>query len=58
MPRVPSKGRIESSVTAMGDGRELLTTLHKPFWPICRVRWSGQAWGKVNQESLGSRSDL
>lgn len=58
MPRVPSKGRIESSMTAMGDGGELPTALHKPFWHICRVRWSGQAWGKVNQESLDSRSDL
>lgn len=37
MPRVPSKGRIGSSVTAMGDGGELSTALHKPFWNVCRT---------------------
>jgi hypothetical protein len=41
MPRVPSKGRIESSVAAMGGvgewGGQLPTALHKPFWRVCRT---------------------
>lgn len=37
MPKVPSKGRIESSVIAMGDGGELSTALHKPFWRVFRT---------------------
>lgn len=38
MPRVPSKGRKESSVAAMGGGGgELPTAVHKPFWHVCRT---------------------